>query len=142
MKKRIIAFIMTVCMLMPFAKAVDIIPYRASDYLVGYGVTLDAIGNGEMRVTYSVDGKGTMEQIGVDAIYIDYYNNGTWKPYDTLLGVKNPDFYAYDALGHFGYAYFDGEPGTKYRVTVKVYARGYDGGFDNGYVTSLEEKCA
>lgn len=141
MKKRMLAFVMTICMLMPFAKAVDITPYRASDYLVGYGVALTAVGDGEMRITYDVDGKGPMKQIGVEALYIDYYDNGAWWPYDTLLGIKNPDFYAYDALGHFGYAYFNGKPGVKYRVTLKAYAQGYDGGFDTGNVTSYEKEC-
>ena len=109
MKKRMLAFVMTICMLMPFAKAVDITPYRASDYLVGYGVALTAVGDGEMRITYDVDGKGPMKQIGVEALYIDYYDNG--------------------------------KPGVKYRVTLKAYAQGYDGGFDTGNVTSYEKEC-
>ena len=114
---------------------------RASDYLVGYGVALEAMGGSEMRIYFDVDGKGRMEKIGADALYIEYYDGNGWHTYDTLLGVQNPDFYAYDALGHYDYAYFDGEPGVKYRVTLKAYAKGYDGGSDTGYVTSYEEIC-
>lgn len=141
MKKRVISLISALIIFAFAASAEGANSLRASDYLVGYGVALEAMGDSEMRIYYDVDGKGRMEKIGAEALYIEYYDGDAWRPFDTLLGAQNADFYSYDALGHLNYAYFDGEPGVKYRVTLKAYAKGYDGGSDTGYVTSYEEIC-
>lgn len=139
--KKFFALLVTLVTIVSCASASYAQTTRASAYLIGYGISVEAQGNGRMEILYEIDGKGRMEKIGADALYIDYYVDGEWQSYETLLGIKNPDFYSYDALGHSDYAYFDGEPGVKYRVTLKAYAKGYDGGSDTGYVTSYEETC-
>lgn len=114
---------------------------RASDYLVGYGISVEAQGDGIIEIHFEVDGKGPMEQIGAQAFYIEAYIDNDWETYDTLYGVQHPEYYAYDTLGHSGFAYFTGEPGVDYRVTLHAYARGYDGGSDTGLITSQKVTC-
>ena len=141
MKKRLISLALVLMMLTSFASAAVNQVDRASDYLMSYAVSIDAIGDDTIEIYYEVDGKGWMDKIGIQAIYIEEYVNSSWQPYDTLLGSQNPDFYSYDALGHSGFAYFEGTPGVDYRVTLQVYTKGYDGGSDTGTVTSWGETC-
>ena len=141
MKHKFFAFCLAVGLLTTSVGAVGYQVTRASDYLIGYGVSLTAQGDGLMEIYYEVDGKGIMEKVGAQAFYIDEYVNGEWESYDTLYGGEHQEYYDYDALGHTGFAYFTGEPGVDYRVTLKAYARGYDGGFDTGLVTSQTETC-
>lgn len=82
-----------------------------------------------------------MERVGAQALYIYYYNGSDWIPYETQLAAEHPDFYSYNAFGHIGFAYFDGEPGVDYCVTLQAYARGSDGGSDTGLVTSNSVTC-
>ena len=81
-----------------------------------------------------------MNKVGAQALFVDYYSNGYWYPHVTLLGVDNPDFYDYNMYGHSGFAYFDGTPGVKYRVTLLAYASDSTGS-DTGTVTSATITC-
>ena len=141
MKSKFIAFCLAIGILTTSAGAITAHVTRASDYLIGYGVSLTACGDGLMEIFFEVDGKGRMEKLGAQVIYIDQYVDGEWEPYDTFYGAQNPEYYAYDALGHVAVDYFTGEPGVDYRVTLKAYALGYDGGSDTGLVTSQAETC-
>ena len=113
---------------------------RASDYLSVYVISLDAIGNGEMEIYYDVNGTGRMTKIGAQALYVDEYVNGDWVPYLTLTAAENDGFYGYNTAWHSGFAYFDGTPGVKYRVTLKAYASNSSGS-DTGYGTSQSVTC-
>lgn len=141
MKRKIVSFILALGMLTSFSSATYSQTARASDYLLGYGVSIEAVGDGLMEVFYEVDGKGMMSQIGALTIYIEQKIDGAWVSYDTLLAARNPDFLVDDDLGHAGLTYFDGTPGVEYRVTLEAFAMGYDGGSDTGTVTSNGEVC-
>ena len=57
------------------------------------------------------------------------------------LGLGRGAFdYGYNTAGHSGFAYFDGTPGVKYRVTLKAYASNSSGS-DTGYGTSQSVTC-
>ena len=71
MKKKFASLLLAIVMLTSFASATYIQPRRASDYLLGYGVSVGAVGDGLMEVFYDVDGKGMMSRIGALAIYIE-----------------------------------------------------------------------
>lgn len=112
----------------------------ASNYLDGYSVGIEARGNGKIAVIMTVDGKGTMEKIGVSEVYIEEKANGSWKEYETQYAVEHPEFYAYKSQDYVGNAYFYGTPGMSYRVTLTVYAKNSNG-FDTGYITSYSVVC-
>lgn len=113
---------------------------RASEYLDGYSVGIEARNNREIAVIMTVDGKGIMEKIGVSEIYIEKKVNGVWKEYETQYAVEHPEFYAFNSQNYIGNAYFYGIPGTNYRVTLTVYARNSKGS-DIGYITSYSVIC-
>lgn len=143
MRKKLISLFMALVLVTAAAgsaHAVEAAPNRASDYLVGYGISLRALGDGEMEIFFTITGKGMMDKIGAQALYIEYEENGDWFPYDTLFGAQNPDFYGYNTVGYASGAYFQGEPGVTYRVELLAYA-GRDGGSDTGTVTSPEAEC-
>ena len=141
MKRRIVAMLVVLDLIVPTMGAAAPQERRASDYLSSYAISLAAIGDGKMEVYYNVDGLGLMDKVGADAFYIYAYEDGIWVPYEEQFGIMNPDFYSYDAPGHIGFTYFDGEIGTYYYVTLQAYARGYDGGSDIGFVDSSSTLC-
>lgn len=113
---------------------------RASAYLDGYTVGIEARGNGTIAVMMNVDGTGVMDKIGVREVEIDYKENGTWKYYDSLYAAEHPEFYDYDSRDFMGTTYFQGTPSVLYRVTLTVYA-GNSTGHDTGYITSYAVTC-
>ncbi len=139
MKKRVVSLVLALAMIVSVSGAA-LATAKASDYLSSYTISLEAIGNGRMEIFYDVNGTSTMTKIGAQALYVDEYVNGSWSSYTTLLAVDNDDFYGYNTAGHAGFAYFNGTPGVKYRVTLVAYARNSSGS-DTGWGTSLSATC-
>lgn len=139
MKKKLFVFLLVVALVTSIS-GTALATTKASDFLAGYGISIEAQGDGLMEIFYNVDGTSRMTKIGAQALYVDCYKNGYWQPYTTLLEIDNPDFYGYDIFGHAGFAYFTGEPGVKYRVTLKAYAKNADG-YDTGLATSQSATC-
>lgn len=113
---------------------------RASEYLDGYSVGVEARGNKRIAVIMTVDGKGTMDKIGVSEVYIEEKVGETWVEYEIQNAVEHPEFYNYNSQDYVGNAYFTGTPGMSYRVTLTVYAR-RGSGFDTGSITSYTVVC-
>lgn len=113
---------------------------RASQYLDGYSVGIEARGNGKIAVAMTVDGTGIMEKIGVAEVEIEHKTNGGWRYYDSLFAAEHPEFYEYNSRDFVGTTYFQGTPGVSYRVTLTVYARNSKGS-DTGYITSYTVVC-
>ena len=139
MKKRITSLVLVFIMITAIGSTA-LAATRASEYLASYSISLEAIGDGEMEIYYNVVGTGMMNKIGAQALYVDEYVNGSWTPYVTLTAANNSDFYGYNTPVHSGFAYFTGEPGVKYRVTLKAYASDSTGS-DTGTGTSLSATC-
>ena len=113
---------------------------RASKYLDGYSVGIEARGNGKIAVAMSVDGVGVMDKIGVREIEIQKQVNGSWSYYDSMYASEHPEFYDYNSRDYVGTAYFQGTPGVTYRVILTVYAKNSKGS-DTGYITSYSVLC-
>ena len=113
---------------------------RASQYLDGYSVGIEARGNGKIAVAMTVDGTGIMEKIGVREVEIEYKANGVWHYYESQFASEHPEFYEYNSRDFVGTTYFQGTPGVSYRVTLTVYARNSKGS-DTGYITSYTVVC-
>lgn len=146
MKKKLVSFISVIALLFSltttaFATESQVFSVtRASEYLDGYSVGIEARGNGEIAVAMTVDGVGIMEKIGVSEVYIEKKVNGVWKEHETQDAVEHPEFYDYNSRDYIGNAYFYGTPGVRYRVTLTVYARNSKGS-DTGYITSYTVVC-
>lgn len=113
---------------------------RASLYLDGYSISLNAKGGGKMAIGYTVLGTRTMDVIGARSISVEEWNGSGWEETMTYSVAKNPDFYAYNESEHFGTVYFYGLPNVKYRATMTAYAS-LNGGFDTGTITSSGTSC-
>ena len=139
MKKRLVSLAFALIMIVSVT-GVAFATTRASEYLAGYSISLEAKGDGEMGIFFDVTGTGRMTKIGAQALYIDEYVNGSWEPYLTMTAAENDNFYGSNTASHSGFAYFTGTPGVKYRVTLKAYARNSSGS-DTGTGTSLSVTC-
>lgn len=146
MKKRTISLLTVIMMLLSLttttlaAEGKVMKNTRSSAYLDGYSVGIEARGDGEIAVIMTVDGKGTMDKIGVTEVYIEKKVNGVWKEHETQYAAEHPEFYMYDSQDYVGNAYFYGTPGVSYRVTLMVYAR-KGSGSDTGFITSYTVVC-
>lgn len=146
MKKKTLSLLSTILLLFSLtttAFAIDGQTFsvtRASQYLDGYSVGIEARGNGKIAVAMTVDGVGVMEKIGVTEVYIEKKVNGVWVEHETQYAVEHPEFYNYNSRDYIGNAYFYGEAGVRYRVTLMVYARNSKGS-DTGYITSYTVVC-
>ena len=59
MKRKFLSISLILVILVSMTSALAA-PRRASDYLAGYGISIEAQGNGLMEVFYDVDGTGWM----------------------------------------------------------------------------------
>lgn len=139
MKKRLLSMLLVFVMLGSTVCAMAA-GMRASLYLDGYGISLNAKGGGKMAIGYTVLGTRTMDVIGARSISVEEWNGSGWEESMTYSVAKNPDFYAYNESEHFGTVYFYGLPGVKYRATMTAYAS-LSGGFDTRTVTSSSTSC-
>ncbi len=143
LKKRIISFLLVICIsasLLTIATAFDT---RASTYLSSYSATLFAKGNGKMSVDVVIRGLKLMDKIGVNSLRIEekYSESGSWHYYDTLYGIDDPDtFYFYGERTFLNSIRFEGTPGYYYRVIATVYA-GDSEGSDTGTTPSTAILC-
>lgn len=113
---------------------------RASDYLMLYTVSLNAMGDDEMEVKFYVAGKRVMDEIGVTKIRIEKKVSGVWKYDRTLYEEDYADMMIEDSGDHKSSVVFTGTPGVEYRATITAYAADADGS-DAKTKTSLPESC-
>lgn len=144
MKKRIFSFLLVFAVLgsSVCTTAVELeepVPH-ASLYLDAYAIGVEALGGGEMMVTFIVYGTDDMDCIGAQKILVEEWDGTEWVKTGTLTAEKNPKFYAYNVSEHAEATTFYGLPGVHYRATLTAYAE-LDGGSDTGTVTSNPETC-
>lgn len=80
MKKRICAFALIMMMLLSISATAAYDPPDSPDasyYISSYSASVANGGNGNIRVTFSITGTGTMTSLGASAISI-YKSNGTY----------------------------------------------------------------
>lgn len=147
MKTRIISVLLAVIMLFGITSASaayvptpEINP-QASLQLSAYSITLEALGDGEMYIDFTVDGTTVMDKIGIFSLVIEERTpGGAWDDFDILYGYTHPEFYMYNSVGYLGEYYFDGTVGNDYRATIVVYAED-SRGCDTGELTSVIARC-
>ena len=113
---------------------------RASDYLMLYTVSLNAMGDGEMEVEFYVLGKRVMDEIGVTKIRIEKKVSGVWKYDRTLYEEDYSNMIVKDRDEHESSVTFTGTPGVEYRATITAYAADANGS-DAKTQNSTSESC-
>lgn len=135
MKKRIVSLVTVIIMLASMGQASASV-LRASDYFDSCIMGLNAIGNGNIRVTYGVFGTDTMLQIGAKSITIQEQSiDGSWEDYRSIGSS-----YTYNDMDHFTDFTFGGSPGESYRVVIQAYAKNSSGSETKTY-TSESTTC-
>lgn len=135
MKKKIISFIMVSIMLFGIIPAKASV-LRASDYFDSYAFNLNALGDGNIRVTYGIFGTDTMLQIGAKSITVQEQSiDGSWEDYRSIGSS-----YTYNDMDHFTDFTFGGSPGESYRVVIQAYAKNSSGSETKTY-TSGSTTC-
>lgn len=113
---------------------------KSSDYLQKYSVSLTAVGNSELKATFSVIAKNVMSSVGVWEIEVEKKVAGSWTYDRTLSHVYYSNFLKSNAMLNKSYVSFVGVPGTQYRVTIMAYAANSYGS-DTKYATSSSAIC-
>ena len=111
-------------------------PFRASEYLSGYGAYCEPYSSGVIRVNFTVIGKGDMDLVGAKSITIES-DAGGWHPVAYISGTVANGLLASNSGGHIGhYDYIYATPGVNYRATVECYAEKNGGSDFYNYPTS------
>ncbi len=113
-----VALILVFVMLFSFgALAVD---SKASDQISIYDIRVTPT-TGYINVKASIYGKGQMDKIGCESIYVYEYRSAAW----TLIGhddESDPDMYLEDVPGYLVNKHYDTRAGREYKVVVTVFA--------------------
>lgn len=130
MKKcRICAAIFALALL--FSITATAVAPRASNQIGSYDIIVTPQGRGKISIDFSVDGVGSMRNIGASKIVV-YQSQGssTWrtvKVFDKFdSGMTKSDINKYGST-----VYFSGVSGEDYRVTVTIFAEDYSGNSDS-----------
>ena len=136
---RVVAIILVIAAVLPInAMAVET---RASDYLSMYTAYIYPAGWGKVQVWFSVDGTGTMDEIG--ALEVRLYeskDNENWTWIKTFEHQIDSGMLGYNNYYHDGYVQYNGTIGRYYKAYVCVWA-GKDGDGDTRYFWTPVEKA-
>lgn len=144
MKKRIITIITISLILVVALSGVafadskmlnDDLNTRASNYLNSYIVGITAQGDNKLKVSFTVLGKRTMDEIGVLEIEIERNSGNGWEYDRTLDHEDYSNFIKYDSTSNKSSTTFTGIRGDKYRATITAYAADVNGS-DSKYATT------
>lgn len=138
--KRVLSGLLTVVMVSSILCTAASASVRSSAYLNSYRATIVPKSGGLIVVNVSVDGVGSMTEIGAKTIYIyesldnkSFYRVGTYESsvYPQMMG-SGYDYYR-DAVTYLG------TPGRYYRASVWVYAANEDGSDEKNYLTASKQ---
>lgn len=136
---RVAAIILIVTIVLP-VNAMAVEP-RASDYLTAYTAYIYPAGWGKIQIWFSVDGTGTMDEIG--ALEVRLYeskDNETWTWVKTFEHQIDDGMLGYSNYFHDGHVDYNGTIGRYYKAYVCVWA-GKDGDGDTRYFWTTPKKA-
>ena len=99
---------------------------RASEQLRSYFMDARNAGNGEIIITFSVDGTRKMEQIGAKRIVVFNKVGGVWSIVESW-SKDDSGMTASNAYYYGNTMYFNGKVGTEYRVDITIFAENSSG---------------
>lgn len=116
---RILAVIASLAVLCSISVSASIT--RASAYISCYEMDVLPAGSGRLAIEFSIEGTGTMSAIGARSISVYRQEDNKWI-YDG--GFDRNDYGMVDTNTgkHGNTMYYYGVPGTKYKVTVTLFA--------------------
>lgn len=135
--KRILSFLLTLCVISSLSAVIALAAVQSSDYLDSYRATVVAQSGGRIVILVDVSGCGIMDEIGANAIYlyesqdnVNFYRVGTYNhnDYPAMMTSDSTDYYDTPVT-------YSGTPGYYYKASVYVYAGKNGGGDQRNYLT-------
>jgi hypothetical protein len=121
--------------------SVSALETRASYYLDAYTAYIYPAGWGKVQVWFSVDGTGTMDEIGALSIQLyESKDNENWTWVKTFHFADYSGMLGYNNFYHDGHIEYNGTIGRYYKAYVCVWA-GKDGDGDTRYFWTPVEKA-
>ena len=118
-KNRIFALICAVMMtfsVMATASALEASPYSSAQ-ISGYRITVTPLSGGQIKIKCEVSGTGVMDKLGTHHITVYEEEGSSWLVADDYSGDYQTDRITYSSS-----YYFDGIPGTRYKIIAGVFA--------------------
>jgi hypothetical protein len=136
---RLIAIVLVVILLCPIeALAAET---RASHYLNSYTAYIYPAGWGKVQVWFTVDGTGTMDEIGALEIQLfESKDNENWTWVKTFRYPDDSGMLGFNNYFYDGHVEYNGTIGRYYKAYVCVWA-GKDGDGDTRYFWTPVEKA-
>ena len=136
---RVISLLLFFMFLLP--TSVSALETRASYYLDAYTAYIYPAGWGKVQVWFTVDGTGTMDEIGALSIQLyESRDNENWTWLKTYDFTDYPDMLGYNNYFHDGYVEYNGTIGRYYKAYVCIWG-GKDGDGDTRYFWTTPKKA-
>ena len=130
---RLLATVLVIAMVLPFAVGAETVQPRASAYLDSYEAYIYPVGNGKVQIYYTVIGTRTIDELGVMRITLyESTDNSTWSWVKTFTQSGTPSLMGYNDYLHSGHVTYRGVAGRYYKAYVCVWG-GDNGAGDNRY---------
>ena len=136
---RIIALVLAIVFILPVG--VTAAETRSSLYLNMYTAYIYPAGWGKVQVWFSVNGTGTMDEIGTLEIQLfESKDNENWTWVETFRYPDDSGMLGFNNYFHDGYVEYNGTIGRYYKAYVCVWA-GKDGDGDTRYFWTTPKKA-
>ncbi|MEJ8727602.1 hypothetical protein WKS99_00975 [Flintibacter sp. HCN-6482] len=116
--------------------AIDFSNSRASDQIISYYIEVST-DPGRINVEFSVTGKGRVDKIGCESIYVYANQNSKWRLVEAWVeddeGMSNSN-----TVGHSNVIFCNGTAGVEYKVVATIFSEnslGRDTRSETTYVT-------
>lgn len=93
----------------------------ASDYLAKYSATISAQGSGVIKISYTVMGTDTLDELGVSKIVVEKKVGSSWIETATFTNSDYPELSTTNNDVCKYHIFYNGVAGTEYRAQVTVF---------------------
>lgn len=122
--KKIHKYTLTLFLLLAFSISLCI-PASASvyssDYLAKFNATISAQGGGVIKISYTVMGTDTLEELGVSKIVVEKKVGNSWIEAKTYTNDDYPELSTTNSNVCKDHILYNGVVGTEYRAEVTVF---------------------
>ena len=134
---RILSLLLIFTLALSTMAAATAVSVPASDYIQNCSADISSTGRGNVKVSFSITGTGTMDSIGASSIYLYESTGSGWKLVKSFLNTQSTYSYmmASNTRSHSGNVTYSGTSGKQYYATVYFWA-GKNGGGDSASRTT------
>lgn len=117
---RSVALILVLIFSCSFSVAASASVY-SSKYLNKYDGFITAMGNGEIKISFSVAALNRLDELGASEIVVEKKVGNSWIEVETYTSSDDPELSTTNAFFYSNYVLYRGVAGTEYRAKVTVF---------------------